>query len=408
MHGLIHGSRLLQGTMTDGIASFKREDTKFRALDTSVVLKESVLEAQVKDVNAMISLQNIHVARSDQIINGQCKIGAYGCDGGYLLAMSVAGIGSHVIVPELKGYEKYEGGMVAIMHGGSVRMDLGEGQLSLLNIYSAYPWLDTLTGVITTGENIIKNILHGTIGVGGVQLFGARMVLNEETTIQSLKAKYQKEATDAGLTIGTYFCSGYYVNRMTGRNSVYEDALEDNYSLHSGASLMSASRRLKDNNDAYDIADDGLSHLEYTAKGCHPVNPSTGYSFEINTCALEHFKTVRASGEKTVDYFPPPFYNDCDCWETIIPEKEYPVLTTNFPMNGGDGYCFEDANDTEFQYNGTYDNGEAGFAAFIIDFFQTYQDNISGNRNFQIATNVEAHKTTKEAPSLRFYDRKHR
>jgi len=84
---------------------------------------------------------------------------------------------------------------------------------------------------------------------------------------------------------------------------------------------MSTSRRLKDSNDAYEILDGGLSHLEYTAKGCHPVKPSTGYNFEINTCALEHFTTTRASGKETVDYFPPPSYNDCDGWETIIPEN---------------------------------------------------------------------------------------
>jgi len=220
--------------------------------------------------------------------------------------------------------------------------------------------------------------------------------------------KKQVVAPDPGLTIESYFFSGYYVNRMTGQNRVYEVALDNNYSLHSGASFMSTSRRLKDSNDTYEIPDGRLSHLEYAAKGCHPVNPTTGYNFEINTCALKHFKTHRASGEKTVDYFPPPFYNDCDCWETIIPEKEYPLLATNFAFDGGDGYCIEDANDTRFMYNGTYDNGEVGFAALVVDFVQTYQDNISGSENFQIVKNPEANKTTKETPSLRFYNRKHR
>jgi len=187
MHGLIHGSRLLQGTMTDGIASFKREDTKFRALDTSVVLKESVLEAQVKDVNAMISLQNIHVARSDQILNCQCRTGAYGCDGGYLMELSSAGVGvaSDIPVSELKGYEDHEGGMVIIVQGGTIRADIFEGQISLVDVHYSYPFLNNLSGSITTCERIIRNILHGSIGYEAVNFFGARMVLDEETSSSS-------------------------------------------------------------------------------------------------------------------------------------------------------------------------------------------------------------------------------
>jgi len=381
MHGLIHGSRLLQG-VKDGTTSevvFTREDTKFRTLDNTVVLDETVLGAQIKDVNAMIALEATNVARTDQILSSSCE-GAAGCDGGFLLAMGAAGLASDEIIPKLTGFEDYEGGIVSIINGGGIRADIPSGQMSLLSVYSTYPFINNLSGEITTGESLLRNLLHGSIGFGEGQFFGARMVLAEGQTAEALQEKYQQEATAAGVTIDTYFCSEHYQNGMSGRNMAYEHSIENNYALHSPATATTYA--------ASEIADDGLSHLEYTAKGCDPVDPEVGYNFEINTCALEHFKTVRASGEKTVDYFPPPFYNDCNCWKTIIPEEEYLVFSFDFVMNGGDGYCIEDTHSVRFDHQGNFPNGEAGCAALVMDFFQTYQDNVSGNKSYQMVTGV--------------------
>jgi len=389
MHGLIHGSKVLKGSNDGSKTTFKNDQTQFKTLDSDKGLKKSVIEKQITDVNVMVGLSTDIVARSDTSLSAHCE-GAAGCDGGYLLTMGNAGAGTKYLIPELKGFEDFKGGMVSLINGGQIRTDIPEGQISLLNIYSTYPFLNNLAGFMVSGANLWKNLLHGTIGYGEVQLFGARMVLGKDETVDTIKKKFEKDVTASGLPYDKYFCSDKYINKMSGRNKTYENIRRSGHELHSVTGTTYA--------ESSEIADDGLTHTEYTGTGCHPVDPTVGYNFEINICAIEHFQSTREAGNKTEDFFPPPYYNDCACWEIIEPESSYMAMSVDFLLDGGDGYCLVDKENIRYDHHGLFDNEEVGTSGLVMDFIETYQSNVSGNKSFQLVNAEEETDDTTKSP----------
>jgi len=187
MHGLIHGSKVLKGSNDGSKTTFKNDQTQFKTLDSDKGLKKSVIEKQITDVNVMVGLSTDIVARSDTSLSAHCE-GAAGCDGGYLLTMGNAGAGTKYLIPELKGFEDFKGGMNALYHEYD--------QINLLNIYSAYRFPSNLDGVWC---QLLKNLLHGTIGYGEVQLSGAMIVIGKDETVDTIKKKIEKHGTASGL-----------------------------------------------------------------------------------------------------------------------------------------------------------------------------------------------------------------
>jgi len=373
-HGM-YGTILGHLRITEDGDALVVDDTvaKYKILNSDVALDEATMTDQLKDINKLVALNSDYIGLADEEIGGNCSDAPSGCDGGYLLAMSLTTTGVDVLTPNIAGGPHYEGGVVGFVSGNSIISTLPEGQVSLGGIYSTYPFLNALSGMMVKGDNLIENLTHGIFGWGGGQMFGARVVLKENDTIDSVKAKYTTDAEAKGTTVDRYFCTDKYPGTTSGSKF-------SSYANRTAAS-ESVTRA-----DTTDVVDDARPDTPYAGKGCHKVATDDVVSFEINTCALAHIKEVRSSGKSTIDYFPPIFYNDCNCWEKIDATKEYMLISIDYVNNGGKGHCFQDAGTTRYDTSAPLKNGEVGCAATVIDFFSTFQNNISGGEGFQVAT----------------------